>query len=61
MWNECTIWLQHHERMAQLRHEAYVARLRCQCRPLNRDTGILAALLRRVRLRAGTLFRLQPH
>jgi hypothetical protein len=34
MWNERDIWLRHNARMAQLRHEAYVARLcRQRCEP----------------------------
>ncbi len=57
MWNERDIWLRHHERMAYLRHEAYIARLLRERRPARRKGGILAALLRW--LRTGALLRRQ--
>jgi hypothetical protein len=57
MWNERDIWLRHHERMAQLRHEAFVARLCRQRRLARRKDGILATLQRRGWLRPLGLLR----
>jgi hypothetical protein len=61
MWNERDIWLRHHERMAQLRQEASVARLCRQRRLARRSGSILATLHRRGWLRSGGLFHRQMH
>jgi hypothetical protein len=59
MWNECDIWLRHHERVAQLRHEASVVRLCRQRRLAWRKGGILATLQRRGWLRPRGMFHRQ--
>jgi hypothetical protein len=57
MGNERDIWLRHHERIAQLRHAASVARLCHQRRLAWRKGGILATLHRRGWLRPLGLLR----